>query len=150
MVNNNRNLITEGQLSITGKDSKGQDITVEAEITGLEIEVVTDTPYSPYTYTVNTNGFQYHHNRRDITFKAKIKDTYTLKTSPAPKGIERTARVLGWEDPEKCTPRWPTLLLIKAAAEKAGVDESTDFTLIYENDIKTRTRKVYVEFKWTD
>ena len=84
------------------------------------------------------------------TFTVSEIESYTMTVvdhSP----IERTARVLGWSDTdESLERRKPTVALIREAARKAGVDESTEYEIFYRNDRQKNTIDAYVEFRWTE
>jgi len=141
-------IISEGTLTVVGKNSQGQDLTVEAEIRDLEVEVITDYDniYSQYSIAPALQMPQ----SEEINFHLRVKDNWTVKVPQEREPVVRTARVLGWEDRVEAVQREPSIALIKAAAEKAGVDENTDFHLVYERNYARDTNQVYVEFKWTD
>lgn len=75
---------------------------------------------------------------------------YQMKITSNKSPIVRTARVLGWEDPEGAVRREPTIALIKAAAKRAGVGENTEYTIIQERGLEDFSLKNYVEFRWED
>lgn len=143
-----RNLISEGTLTVAGKDSSGNEIIVEAPIKELDVTVENDLIYVPSFY----GSDRLYSNGSEITLSAKVTTggTYTIKATPAPKGVERTARVEVLFIPEAEKMRQPTLAEVRKAAEKAGVGEDTPFTLYPEDDYKRNGRVTWVVFKWTD
>lgn len=144
------NLVSEGTVTITGKDSKGQEIVVEAPIKDLEIKVENEWEHVPTDYYLSSARL--FNERSETTFSMKVGGTgqYTIKTKPAPKGVERTARVHVRDVPEGAEIPRMTIKDIRTAADKAGVDENTPFLERGERDIRTNTLKQFIEFGWTD
>lgn len=135
---NRQNLIAFGDLTIKGKDSKGQEIIVEAPIEKLVIEV-------------EDNDDDFFWNSKEVTFISTLAEgcNYTIN-AVKPQSVERTARVeVGRYGEEEVIPSM-TLNGVKKAASIAGVDDNTAFDVVFENDRERCITKVFIVFEWID
>jgi len=142
-------LLKDGLVTFVGKNDNGDDLEVTAEVRDLKVESEVEVEVEEYLSTRYERYPVSLPRSQEITLSAVVKDTYTIKVTPAP-SVERTARVLGWSDPEGAKRTGPTISRIREAAAKAGVDESTPFELIYEENCRSFAIDVYIEFRWTD
>lgn len=143
---NHTQILVGGSLVLTGKNGKGETIEVLADVKNIELE--TSIPEQLY-YSINTNRKVNIAPNRDITtLKAEFVGPYRFNVISGK--VKRTARVLGWEDPDNAEKTGPTISRIQEAADKAGVDVNTDFDLVIERDIVRRCRQVWVEFTWSE
>lgn len=143
-----KHLITEGELTIKGKNAEGQELEVTADISRLDIEVEDNSvtfnsihDFNPYSVGYTTT-----------TLKAKVSGngSYKVKILSPSTGVERTARVLARVTPENVEVTELTLKDIRIAAEVAGVDENAEFYTVTDKDIRSFTVRQYVAFRWTE
>lgn len=135
MINTNPYLISEGELTIKGRDSKGQDIEVTADIENLKVEV----EYQDDFIATNTSNIVWN-NRRETTFCMKVKGQYTIKAIDPRQGVTRTARV----HVDSLTPG-----ALVEAARKAGVDTETPFiSEPHYNPLTLQDEGFDITFNW--
>lgn len=147
-MNTTKHLIAQGSLRVVGKNSAGEEVVFEGDVKDFELDI--EKP-DYYIYTTNTSNQFLPSSTPKVTLRGEVKGQYkiTYPELTAPK-VTRTARVLGWEDNFGEERREATIALIRAAAEKAGVDENTSYHVEYEKDSLRGIRKAWVEFRWSE
>lgn len=115
--------------------------------TGTANGLVVDTDHDDMHISAWDGPFARIKTKTSITLNNLVAGTFTQKKKT---GVERTARVLGWEDDEAAVRSKPTIARIREAARVAGVDEDTEYEIFYDRDFERGMRKAYIEFRWTE